>query len=234
MGDDDEVVGHAKDAPDTPALLVDLDILDANIARIAATCREAGVAWRPHIKGVKTPDIVRRELDAGAIGVTCAKVSEAEVMAEAGVHDILIANQVVGARKIRRLLDLLGPADVKCAVDSSTHVETLGTAAAARGLVLPVVIEVNVGMNRAGVEPGSAVVALAQHIAAQKGLRFTGLMAWESHVVTIADPGEKRAAVAASVAKLTGSAQACREAGFPVEIVSCGGTGSFPYSAQQR
>src|SRR3954452_8605509 len=145
MADGDAVLGKTKDVPDTPALLVDVDILDANIARLAATCREAGVAWRPHIKGVKTPEIVRRELAAGAIGVTCAKVGEAEVMVEAGVRDILIANQVVGSAKIARLLDLLGGADVKCAVDCRTHVQALGAAAAARGLTLPVVIEVNIG-----------------------------------------------------------------------------------------
>ena len=84
-------------------------------------------------------------------------------------------------------------------------------------------------MNRAGVEPGAPVVALAKAIAAQPGLRFAGVMGWESHVVAIADPAEKAASVAAAVAKLTASAQACRDAGLPAAIVSCGGTGSFPY-----
>ena len=97
-------------------------------------------------------------------------------MVEAGVRDILIANQVVGPAKIARLLDLLGRADVKCAVDCRAHVQALGAAAAARGLTLPVVIEVNIGMNRAGVEPGEAAVALAREITAQPGLRFAGLM----------------------------------------------------------
>jgi D-serine deaminase-like pyridoxal phosphate-dependent protein len=182
---------------------------------------------------VKTPEIIRRQIAAGAIGVTCAKVGEAEVMAQAGVRDILIANQVVGPKKIARLLDLLGRADVKCAVDCQAHLRALGDAAAARGLSLPVVIEVNIGMSRAGVEPGDAVVALAMAVSSQPGLRFAGLMAWESHVVTIADPKEKARAVATAIGKLTASAQACRDAGIAVEIVSCGGTGSFPYCAQQ-
>ena len=106
-------LGHGKEDLDTPALLVDLDVMEANIAAIAAGCRENGVQWRPHIKGVKTPEIVRMELAAGAIGVTCAKVGEAEVMTEAGVRDILIANQVVGAPKVARVLDLLDRAAVK-------------------------------------------------------------------------------------------------------------------------
>ncbi len=233
MTDTDPCVGQLKDTLDTPSLLVDLDVLDANIARMAATCREAGVSWRPHSKGVKTPEIVRRQIAAGAIGVTCAKVGEAEVMAASGVRDILIANQVVGSQKIRRLLDLLDRADVKVAVDCVEHIRALGTAAAARDLTLGVVIEVNIGMNRAGVEPGAPVVALARAIAVQPGLRFDGVMGWESHVVAIADPAEKAAAVAAAVGQLTASARACRDAGLPAAIVSCGGTGSFPYCARQ-
>jgi D-serine deaminase-like pyridoxal phosphate-dependent protein len=176
---------------------------------------------------------VRRELAAGAIGVTCAKVGEAEVMAAAGVRDILIANQVVGTHKIRRLLDLLDRSDVKAAVDCIAHVRELGEAAAARGLTLDVVIEVDIGMHRAGAQPGAPVVALAQAIVAQPGLRFAGLMAWEAHVVAIPDAAEKAAAVAAAVGQLTASARACRDAGLEVGIVSCGGTGSFPYCARQ-
>jgi D-serine deaminase-like pyridoxal phosphate-dependent protein len=149
------------------------------------------------------------------------------------VRDILIANQIVGAPKIARLLDLLDRADVKVAVDCAAHVQALGAAAAARGLTLGVVIEVDSGMHRAGVQPGEPVVALARAIAAQPGLRFRGLMAWEAHVVMIPTAAEKEAAVAEAVGKLTASAQACRDAGLPVEIVSCGGTGSFPYCARQ-
>ena len=98
------LLGASKQAVDTPALLVDLDMMEANIARIAETCRASGVAWRPHSKGHKTPEIIRKELRAGAIGVTCAKLGEAEVLADAGVRDILIANQIVGPTKLRRLL----------------------------------------------------------------------------------------------------------------------------------
>src|SRR5215468_9921905 len=101
MADSRPLIGVPKSALDTPALLVDLAVLDANIARIAGTCRAHGVGWRPHMKGHKTPEIARRQLAAGAIGVTCAKVGEAEVMAAAGIRNILIANEIVGAAKVR-------------------------------------------------------------------------------------------------------------------------------------
>lgn len=218
---------------DTPALLVDLDIMESNIARAAKTCRDAGVNWRPHIKGQKTPEIVKLEIAAGAIGATCAKLGEAEIMAEAGITDLLIANQIVGSPKIARLIALLDHADVKVAVDSTANANALGTAAAKAGKTLGVLIEVNTGMNRAGTEPGDATVALARHIAATPGLKLRGIMGWEAHTVAIQDQAEKQAAIAAAIAKLVATAQAIRAAGIPCEIVSCGGTGSYPYCAQQ-
>jgi D-serine deaminase-like pyridoxal phosphate-dependent protein len=230
---DETLIGQPKAALDTPALLVDLDIMAANIARIAATCRAHNVSWRPHMKGHKTVEIARLELEAGAIGVTCAKLGEAEVMAAAGIANILIANQIVGPSKMRRLAALMARAAPIVAVDSEPHLVELGAAARECGKTLPVVIEVNIGMNRAGVEPGAPVVALARAIAAQPGLRFVGLMGWESQAVTIADPAEKAGVVAEAVGRLTASARLCREAGYAVEIVSCGGTGTFPYCAQQ-
>src|SRR6266851_7215912 len=123
------MIGQPKSVLDTPALLVDLDVLDANIKRIADTCRAHGVGWRPHMKGHKTPEIARRQLAAGAIGVTCAKVGEAEVMATAGIRNILIANEVVGAPKVRRLIDLVGPADPIVGVDSIVSATELSEAA---------------------------------------------------------------------------------------------------------
>lgn len=95
-----------KSSLDTPALLVDLAALDENIARIAGTCRQRGINWRPHTKGIKVPQIAHRLIEAGAIGITCAKLGEAEVMGAAGIKDILIANQVVGPQKIARLVAL--------------------------------------------------------------------------------------------------------------------------------
>src|SRR6188768_3760149 len=133
--------GTAISALDTPALLLDLDVMDRNIARMAATFRAAGVGWRPHTKAIKTPALALRLLQAGALGITCAKLGEAEVMADAGITDILIANQVVGRRKLARLMDLLGRADVIVAVDSPAHVAALDQAAVAAGRRPRVLIE---------------------------------------------------------------------------------------------
>jgi D-serine deaminase-like pyridoxal phosphate-dependent protein len=195
MSDAHPMIGQAKSALDTPALVVDLDVLDANIKRIADACRAHRVGWRPHMKGHKTPEIARRQLAAGAIGVTCAKVSEAEVMAAAGFRNILIANEVVGPPKVRRLLDLVGPADLIVGIDSVVNATELAEASRAQGKTLKVAIEVNTGMNRAGVEPGAPVLALAAEVAKRPGLHLIGLFGWESHAVTIASPAEKERVV---------------------------------------
>src|SRR5256885_13562838 len=132
-----------KTALDTPALLVDLDALDANIARIADCFHRHGVNWRPHTKGIKVPQIAQRLIDAGAIGITCAKLGEAEVMAAAGFKDILIANQIVGPQKIARLTELRRRCDVIVAVDSADNVAALSAAARAAAVVLRVAVEAN-------------------------------------------------------------------------------------------
>jgi D-serine deaminase-like pyridoxal phosphate-dependent protein len=227
------LIGAPKATVDTPALLVDLDVMEANMARVLATCRKNGVAWRPHCKGHKSPDIARREVAAGAIGVTCAKLGEAEVMAAAGIRDILIANQVVGATKVERLMALLGKSRVIVAVDSVANVEELARAAAPAGKIAEVVIEVDVGMERAGVAPGGPVLALAKEIAARPGVKLVGLFAWESQATRIADQAEKDRVVQFALAKLATTAKACTDAGHTMGIVSCGGTGTFPYCAQQ-
>jgi D-serine deaminase-like pyridoxal phosphate-dependent protein len=164
--------------------------------------------------------------------VTCAKLGEAEVLAAAGIGDILIANQVVGAEKMARLATLRRHADPIVAVDSEVHVTALAEAGRRAGSPIRVVVEVNVAMNRAGVEPGEPVVALARCVSARGELRFAGLMGWEGgRIAGIADPAEKRRAIETAVGRLTASADACRAAGLPVEIVSCGGTGTYWISA---
>jgi len=228
------VIGLPKDALDTPALVVELDTMERNIARMAEAFRDAGVNWRPHTKGQKVPAVAHRLLKAGAIGVTCAKVSEAEVMAAAGITDILIANEVIGEPKVRRLVNLLPYADVAVCVDSETGVHQLEEAARSKGGVRPrVLVELDSGMHRCGVEPGQAAVALAQIVNSSANLRFAGLMAWEGHAVTLPGPETKVQAVRQAIALLTSSADRCREAGLPVEIVSCGGTGDYRISASE-
>jgi D-serine deaminase-like pyridoxal phosphate-dependent protein len=221
------------DAIETPALLVDLDILESNIAVIAEGCRRRGVGWRPHGKGLKSPDIARLQMAAGAIGITCATLGEAEAMAAAGIPSILIANQVVGPGKITRLVALLRGTEVIVAVDDAGQAATLAAAAAAAGTTLAVVMEVDLGLGRAGVAPGAPVLELASAIVRHPSLRLAGVMGWESRALTIPDPAEKARVVAETIGQLTWSADLCRAEGFSMDIVSCGGTGTFPICAEQ-
>ena len=122
-------IGLRKNELDTPFLWVDLDVLEANIASMATRIGEAGINWRPHIKGIKVPAIGHKLLKAGAIGLTCAKLGEAEIMAAAGITDLLVANQIVGQQKYTRLANLSRTADVKIAVDSTATLDDLNATA---------------------------------------------------------------------------------------------------------
>jgi D-serine deaminase-like pyridoxal phosphate-dependent protein len=224
-------IGLPKSTLDTPALVVNLDALERNIARMADTFKRAGVAWRPHTKGQKVPALAHRLLRAGAHGVTCAKVSEAEVLAGAGIPSILIANQVIGDVKVRRVAALCRSTDVIVGVDSEYGVDQLARAAASAGSRPRVLVEVDTGMGRCGVSSAEAVVALAKRVAASPSLRFAGVMGWEGHCAAMKDLSEKKAAVAAALQLLTGAAEACRAADLPVEIVSCSGTGTYQIAA---
>lgn len=223
--------GSDKAGIDTPALLLDLEVLEANITHVAQSCRDHGVNWRPHFKGHKTLEIAKRQLAAGAIGITCAKLGEAEILAAAGIRDILIANQIVGPIKIARLVRLLDACDLIVSVDSRENVAEL--AKATHGKRLRVVMEVNTGMNRAGVEPGEAALALAAEIARHPSLHLVGVMGWEAHATAIADPAVKEKAVADAIGLLAATAGQCRKAGHEMQIVSCGGTGTFHYCVKQ-
>ncbi|MFZ1753548.1 MAG: DSD1 family PLP-dependent enzyme [Caldilineaceae bacterium] len=221
------LIGQPKSALDTPALWTDLDRLEQNITSLARHFQHAGVHWRPHTKGVKIPAIAHKLLAAGAIGITCAKLGEAEVMVAAGIRDILIANQITGRHKLPRLANLCRQADVKVAVDSPRNVAALGEAATAFGAEIGVLIELDCGMGRAGVQPGAAVLALARLITQTPGVRLLGLMTWEGHALDISDPAQKRQEIERSIGLITSSAELCRSQGIPIEIVSGGGSGTY-------
>jgi D-serine deaminase-like pyridoxal phosphate-dependent protein len=220
-------VGRSKQELDTPSLVVDLPKMERNIVRMTERIIGYGVNWRPHTKGQKVPAIAHQLLRAGAIGVTCAKLGEAEVMAAAGIQDILIANQIVGPEKIARLVNLRRQADVIVAVDSPENVAELSAAASARGVQVRIVVEVDLGMHRCGVPTPEAAVALAGQVANAPGLKFAGVEGWEAPCTRISDPAEKRACVEAAIGLLLDAANRCRAAGLPVDIVSCGGTGTY-------
>ncbi len=222
-------VGFEKWDLDTPALMLDLDLLENNIARIAARCKVCGVRWRPHTKGNKTPAIAHKLLDAGAIGITCAKLGEAEVMAASGIKDILVANQVVGERKMARLTHLQRHADVMVAVDHPVHVNMISEAAQAVGVSVRVLVELDIGMGRCGVGPGKPALELAQRAQVAPGVVFSGLMGYEGQAMDLPDT-QKEAACVEAIAHLAVSRERIEASGIECPIVSAGGTGTLAYT----
>ena len=225
-------LGAAKNDLDTPALCVDLDVLEANIAAMAAACRAKGVDWRPHSKCYKSPVIGKKLLEAGAIGLTCAKLGEAEVMAAGGITDLLIANQIAGPQKMQRLVELRRQADPIVCVDHPDHIRQIGAALHEAGLTVRVLIEVDIGLHRAGAAPGEASLALARQIAATPGLEMAGVMGYEGHLLRIEDPQQKAEQIHAALDLLVATRDAIVAAGLPCPIVSCGGTGSYLYTLE--
>jgi len=165
---------------DTPCLLINPDVLERNIERMANIARSSALALRPHIKTHKTAEITRMQLAAGARGITVATVSEAEAMAAAGASDILIGNQVIGANPVQRVVDLARKVSLAVVVDSSAIARPLAEAAAAAKISLPVLLEVDTGCHRCGVPPEQAL-ALARQIAALNGLSLVGLFDYPGH-----------------------------------------------------
>lgn len=217
-----------RDLPETPFLVLDLEIFERNVAQLAHTIiSQGGKLWRPHIKAIRAPALALRLIAAGASGVTCATITEAETMVAAGIPEVLIASPVVAPGQLQRLAALNRQARVIVSVDAAEHLALLAAAATAVDTRIPVVVEVDVGLKRSGVPPGDAAVRLARAVRANPALTFCGLMAWEGQTTRIADPAAKQEAIRIAVGLLTDSAHRCRDAGLPVEIVSCGGTGTY-------
>jgi D-serine deaminase-like pyridoxal phosphate-dependent protein len=197
----------------TPAVVVDLDKVERNIARVQAACDAAGVANRPHIKTHKSPILAKMQRDAGAKGITCQKIGEAEVMAEAGLDDILISYNLLGEDKMARLAKVMERATMTVAADNPTVVAGLPRAAELSGRTLNVVVECDTGRERAGVETPREAIALAKDIASRPGLAFAGFMLY---------PPED--AMKRTQAFLDEAMAGVREAGLEPRIISTGGT----------
>lgn len=230
MSIDANFPGIAKQEMDTPALLVDLDSMEANITRMDRFLAGKGMRVRPHYKTHKTPAIALKQLEAGAIGITCAKVEEAETLVSAGVKDILIANEIVGRKKIARLAGLARHANLMVAVDDPRNVEELSEGMSATGAWLRVLVDINVGMNRCGIEPEDAP-ALAQRVAGAPGLLFVGVMGYEGHCQTVKGFEERQAATRQAMDRLLKAKELVEAGGLKVEVVSGGGTGTHAIDA---
>ncbi len=220
-------LGDSLDALDTPAMIIDLPLMEANIAKMMGAFRGWDVHIRPHLKTVKCPELAQLLLAAGAIGGCVAKVSEAEIMACAGIEDLLITSEIVGKPKLARLVALIQEhRNVKVVVDSLVGVQALNQAMQDAELDINVLLDVNVGQNRCGVSPGEEAIALARHISAMSNVHLIGVQGYEGHLQHLHDPAERERSCRQSMRLLTTTASQLKEIGFPIEIVTTGGTGT--------
>ncbi len=224
-------IGMPLEAVDTPALLIDLDAFERNIQRMAGAVAGRPVKLRPHSKTHKCPVIALRQIAAGAVGVCCQKVSEAEALVNGGVGNVLVSNEIVGAPKIARLVALAKQAWVAVCVDHPRNVKDLSDAAITFGVRLPVLVEANVGANRCGVEPGEPVLALARQIAGSPGLRFAGLQAYHGAAQHLREHARREEAIAQAVEKIRGTVQLLEANGLTCEMISGAGTGTYAFEA---
>jgi len=215
---------------ETPALLVDLDAMEQNLQTMARFFRGQSSTLRPHFKNHRVVELARRQLEHGAAGVTCARLWQAEALVQAGIRDVLIANELAGETPLGRFVELSGAAPVIVAVDNEGVVRDLGQLARARRATVNVLVDIDLGLKRCGVAPGGSAVTLAK-LALAEGLRFRGIMGYEGHLQPLPPGPEKQKAVTGAMQSLIQTKQAIEAAGIPVEIVSCGGTGDYAISA---
>ena len=221
---------HRKDLI-TPALVLDVDAVQRNIDRMAARIAELPAGIRPHIKVHKSPELGRRQMAAGALGLCMATVWEAMVMYEAGIDDLFVVNTIAGPDKMRALAELAREAKIRVAVDDAANADALSKAAVAAGSTLGIMIEVDTGMDRAGVDDGDAALALARHVLGLPNLRFDGLTGYEGHCSLTPERDLRLEKQRAAMALFTGVADRLIAAGIPVPVLSAGGTGTWEWTA---
>ena len=212
----------------TPALILDLDLLEANIAQMARLCVDRNIALRPHAKTHKSILIARRQLETGAVGICCAKLGEAEMLAAGGIDSLLITSPVVSAEGCRRpaALNRLCP-DLMIVTDSAANVADLAAAGAASGRPLKILIDLDVGQHRTGIVPGDGALALARAIAAAPHLILAGIQGYAGHLQHVHGRRERQARTLAAMELLAGMRAGLEARGVACPIVTGGGTGTF-------
>ena len=224
-------IGMPLAAVDTPALLIDLDAFEVNLARMADFVRGAGVRLRPHSKTHKSPDVAARQIALGAVGVCCQKVSEAEAMVAGGVGDVLVSNEVAGTAKLDRLAQLARRAKVGVCVDDPAGVAEIEAAAVRAGAGIDVLVEIDVGGRRCGIAPGEAAARLAQLVTRSPHLRFAGLQAYHGSAQHIREAAERKSAIAGAVERVKETLRALEAAGLEAANVTGAGTGTYENEA---
>ena len=221
------MIGGSVSALDTPALMIDLDAVEANIAEMAASVAASGAIWRPHCKAIRSPALAKMLVDGGAVGITCAKLTQAVAMADAGIDDMLIANEIVGRTKVQRLVALANRLARLCvAVDNESNLRMISEEAAAAGATVGVLVDLNVGMDRCGVHwsKQAEIVGMCQLAAELPAIDFRGLMGYEGH----AQGAENKDELTMEVAERLAAAKRWVEAtGLAVPLVSGSGSGNY-------
>ena len=219
----------------TPALVIDLDIFERNVARMAEFARGRGIALRPHAKTHKSSEIARRQIAAGARGICTAKLGEAEALAAAGIDSILITSPVVTDRAIARLFALNSKIRELIAVcDNIAVARRLAEAAASRGKPLKLLVDIDPGMGRTGLRPGTDAIALVCEIARNPVFELKGLQCYAGHLQHLESYNERRAKSLAALADLASLCRSLASEGIALGIVSGGGTGTFDIDAEAR
>ncbi len=224
-------IGMPLSAVDTPCLILELDAFERNLRRLPESLRDRNIRLRPHAKSHKCPEIALRQIALGAAGVCVQKVSEAAALVAGGVRDVLIANEIVGAPKLKLLAELNRQARVAVCADNAHNVSALDAAARAAGVTLEVLVEIDVGANRCGVAPGAPAVALAGQIAACGNLRFAGLQAYQGSAQHLRKVGARRDAIARAVEHVRATTELLGAAGIECDNVTGAGTGSYLFEA---
>lgn len=223
--------GMREEEVETPALLLDLDAFEHNLDLMASLLAPTGAKLRAHAKTHKSPVIARQQMLRGAVGQCVQKVGEAEQLAWGGIPDILVSNEVVGAKKLARLAALAKISQVGVCVDDEAQVAACEAAAAAAGIRLTVLVEIDVGAARCGVPPGPPAVALAEKIAASRHLIFGGLQAYHGSAQHKRAPETRAASIAAAAEDCRRTVEQLRQRGLACPIVGGAGTGTFPHEA---
>jgi D-serine deaminase-like pyridoxal phosphate-dependent protein len=216
------------DEVETPALVVDCERLDANIRRLADQIAGVkGVALKPHFKTHKSVAVAQRQIAAGAAGITCQTVAEAEALVDGGVCEVVLSNEIVGRARCLRLARLARRARVTVCADNVVHADHLSTAAVAVGATLHVLVEIDVGGGRCGTRPGADAAVLARYISNKPGLRFVGLQAYNGRAQHYREPMARAEAVDRALTLVALTVAAIEAVGLACDVVAGAGTGSF-------
>lgn len=230
-------IGDQLASLDTPSMIVDLDLMESNIQKLMSKLLPTGVKIRPHLKTAKSAAVAHKLVAAGATGGCVAKVGEAEALAAAGFDDLLITCDIIGPAKVSCLVELYRHHHhIRIVIDSEVGATAINDALASSNIPNPisVIIDLDVGLHRTGVQPGEPALALARHITTLQHLNLIGIQGYEGHLQHLHSLEERREKCLASMAILTSTALALQNSGFPMQVVTTGGTDTVQFCASVK